>query len=160
MLNMSMTKLKAQRWNWFKINSHVTFCKQVFFQKSLRFPWTQSVPDVAVSGSVLEEPSIRCLVLPADVASIFPQEFDLLARVAGVPQGVPQVFTWTRVRLDSLFVNHKGQEVWVSGLNFDLFLDCGRSVSMSWQLLNVCVSLKLLQCFTKEWILSTLNTLR
>lgn len=64
---------------------------------------TWSVPDVAVSRSVLEEPAIRRLVLPADIASIFPQEFDLVTRVAGVPQGVPQVFTWTRVRLDSLF---------------------------------------------------------
>lgn len=66
-------------------------------------PSAWSVPDVSVSGSVLQEPAVRCLVLPADVASVFPQEFHLVTCVAGVPQGVPQVLTWARVWLDRLF---------------------------------------------------------
>lgn len=56
-----------------------------------------SVPDVAISGTVLEEPAVGGLVLPANVASIFPQQFDLVAGVASVPQGIPQVLTRTRV---------------------------------------------------------------
>lgn len=56
-----------------------------------------SVPDVSISGTVLEEPAVGGLVLPANVASIFPQQFDLVAGVACVPQGIPQVLSWTRV---------------------------------------------------------------
>lgn len=55
------------------------------------------VPDESIGWSVLQEPAVRSLVLPADIASIFPEEFDLVTRVAGVPQGIPQVFTWTCV---------------------------------------------------------------
>lgn len=85
------------------------------------------VPDVSISWSVLQEPAVRSLVLPADIASIFPEEFDLVTRVAGVPQGVPEVFTWTCVRLDSLFRNHKWQRVWVCGPD----PDWGRRTNLS-----------------------------
>lgn len=59
---------------------------------------------------MLQEPTVRSLVLPADIASIFPEEFDLVTRVAGVPQGVPQVFTWTCVGLDRLFKTTNDKE--------------------------------------------------
>lgn len=94
------------------------------------WPPSLSVPDVAVSGSVLEEPAVRGLVLPANIASVFPQQFDLLTGVAGVPQGVPQVLTWTRVRLDGLFKTTNDKK---SGPTFD----CSVSGSMSSQLSNI-----------------------
>lgn len=65
-------------------------------------PFTLSIPDVAVGRSVLEEPAVRGLVLPSHIASVFPEEFDLVTSVTGVPQGVPQVLPRTSVGLDSL----------------------------------------------------------
>lgn len=65
-------------------------------------PFTLSIPDVAVGRSVLEEPAVRGLVLPSHIASVFPEEVDLLTGVSGVPQSVPQVFPRTSVGLDSL----------------------------------------------------------
>lgn len=56
-----------------------------------------TVPDVAVSRPVLEEPAVRGLIFPANIASVFPQELHLIGGVARVPQSVPQVFTWTCV---------------------------------------------------------------
>ena len=82
-------------------------------------PLTLSVPDVAVSRSMLEEPAVRGLVLPANISSVFPQQFDLLTGVAGVPQGVPQVLTGTRVRLDGLSKTTNNKK---SGPTFDCSL--------------------------------------
>ncbi len=47
------------------------------------------VPDVSNLWSVLEEPAIRHLVLPADIPGVLPQETDLLSSVSCVPEGVP-----------------------------------------------------------------------
>lgn len=59
-------------------------------------------PDVAVGRPVLQEPAVGRFVLPADVAGVLPQEFHLVAGVAGVPQRVPQVLAGTRDGFDSL----------------------------------------------------------
>lgn len=60
-------------------------------------PGTEAVPDVAVGGPVLEEPAVGGFVLPADITSIFPQEFHLVTGVPRVPQGVPQILPWACV---------------------------------------------------------------
>lgn len=67
-----------------------------------------TVPDVAVSRPVLEEPAVRGLIFPANIASVFPQELHLLGGVARVPQSVPQVFTWTCVWFHCLKKSKKG----------------------------------------------------
>lgn len=54
------------------------------------------VPDVTVSRAVLQEPAVGRFVLPADVAGVLPQEFDLATGVASVPQRVSQVLTRAR----------------------------------------------------------------
>lgn len=73
--------------------------------------WAVSaLPDVAVGRPVLQEPAVGGFVLPADVAGVLPQEFDLVAGIASVPQRVPQVLTRARDRFHSL----DGQTEWTS----------------------------------------------
>lgn len=50
-----------------------------------------SVPDVPHLGSVLQEPAVGDLVLPAHVARVLPQQPHLVCGVACVPQRVTQV---------------------------------------------------------------------
>lgn len=59
-------------------------------------------PDVADLGSVLQVPTVGNLVLPAHVPGVLPQQTHLVVGVTCVPKGVPQVLTWTRLRLHSL----------------------------------------------------------
>lgn len=66
------------------------------------------VPDVSNLWSVLEEPAVGDLVLPANVPGVLPQETDLLSGVSCVPQGVPQILSRTSLRLHNLII--KGQE--------------------------------------------------
>lgn len=51
-------------------------------------------PDVSNLRPVLQEPAVRRLVLPAGVAGVLPQQFDLVCGVPSVPEGVAQVLTW------------------------------------------------------------------
>ena len=53
------------------------------------------VPDVSDLWSVLEEPAVGHLVLPANVPGVLPQEADLVRGVSCVPEGVPHVLTRT-----------------------------------------------------------------
>lgn len=62
------------------------------------------VPDVSNLWSVLEEPAIGNLVLPADVTGILPQETYLVGGVSCVPQRVPQILTRTCLRFYHLVV--------------------------------------------------------
>lgn len=62
------------------------------------------VPDVSNLGSVLEEPAVGDLVLPANVPRVLPQEADLLGGVTCVPEGVPHILTRTRLRLHNLVI--------------------------------------------------------
>lgn len=61
--------------------------------------WTlkESSPDVSDLWSVLEEPAVRDLVLPANVPRVLPQQAHLVGGVSCVPQGVPQILTRTRL---------------------------------------------------------------
>lgn len=43
---------------------------------------------------MLQEPAVRCLVLPAGVARVFPQQFDLVCGVPSVPEGIAEVLAW------------------------------------------------------------------
>lgn len=54
-------------------------------------------PDVANLRPVLQGPAVGDLVLPAHVARVLPQQTHLVASVASVPQGVPQVLARTRL---------------------------------------------------------------
>lgn len=62
------------------------------------------VPDVSNLRSVLEEPAIRNLVLPADIPGVLPQKTHLIRCVSRVPQGVPHVLTGTCFRLHHLLL--------------------------------------------------------
>jgi len=53
------------------------------------------VPDVSDLWSVLQEPAVRHLVLPANVPGVLPQEPHLIGGVSCVPEGVPQILTRT-----------------------------------------------------------------
>ena len=52
-----------------------------------------SVPDVSNLWSVLEEPAIGDLVLPAHVPGVLPQETYLVRGMSCVPEGVSQILT-------------------------------------------------------------------
>lgn len=66
------------------------------------------VPDVSNLWSVLEEPAVGDLVLPANIPGVLPQETDLLGSVSCVPQGVPQILTRTSLRLHNLEEHKRG----------------------------------------------------
>lgn len=55
------------------------------------------VPDVSNLWSVLQEPAVGHLVLPANVPGVLPQEPDLIRGVSRVPQGVSHILTRTRL---------------------------------------------------------------
>lgn len=60
------------------------------------------VPDVSNLRSVLKEPAVGDLVLPANIPWVLPQETDLLSGVSCVPEGVPQILTRTSLGLYNL----------------------------------------------------------
>lgn len=51
---------------------------------------------------MLQEPAVRCLVLPARVARVLPQQFDLVCGVPSVPEGIAEVLAWARFGLHCL----------------------------------------------------------
>lgn len=53
-------------------------------------------PDVAHLRAVAEVPTVRCLVPPAHIPGVLPQQGDLTRGVARVPQGITEVLTGTR----------------------------------------------------------------
>lgn len=63
------------------------------------------VPDVSNLWSVLEEPAVGDLVLPANIPGVLPQETDLLSGVSCVPEGVPQILPRTSLGLHNLVIN-------------------------------------------------------
>lgn len=62
------------------------------------------VPDVSNLWSVLEEPAVGDLVLPANIPGVLPQETDLLGGVSCVPEGVPQILPRTSLGLHNLVI--------------------------------------------------------
>lgn len=60
------------------------------------------LPDVSNLRSVLKEPAVGDLVLPANIPGVLPQETDLLSGVSCVPEGVPQILTRTSLGLHNL----------------------------------------------------------
>lgn len=62
------------------------------------------VPDVSNLWSVLEEPAVGDLVLPANIPGVLPQETDLLSGVSCVPEGVPQILPRTSLGLHNLVI--------------------------------------------------------
>lgn len=59
-------------------------------------------PDVSDLRPMLQEPAVGRLVLPAGIARVFPQQFDLVRGVSGVPERIAEILTWARFRLHCL----------------------------------------------------------
>ena len=51
---------------------------------------------------MLQEPAVGCLVLPAHVPGVLPQQPDLVTGVPRVPQRVAEMLPWTRLGLHGL----------------------------------------------------------
>lgn len=66
----------------------VLFCSVI--QKKAANP----LPDVSNLRPMLQEPAVRGLVLPARVARVLPQQFDLVCGVPSVPERIAEILTW------------------------------------------------------------------
>lgn len=70
-------------------------------------------PDVSDLRPMLQEPAVRCLVLPARIARVFPQQFDLVCGVSGVPERIAEILTWACFRFHCLTQRRDWWNVWI-----------------------------------------------